>query len=414
MMGWREKETCRLCSSKVDIVFDFGPVHMTGVFVEDGRSVERAPITYGICSACGLNQLVHNYDSSLLYGETYGYESHLNSEMREHLSNKAKVIERLFLYESNASVLDIASNDGTFLNCFSPRIEKMGVDPLIDVVGDYYPQDARKVVDFFSSNVVLSQTNGKLFDVVTSNSVLYDLDSPLEFARDVARVLKPGGIWHFEQSYLPKMVETLSFDTICHEHLLYLGATQIARILNEVGLYVVDASLNRVNGGSIALTARKGKEKSMDSPQYFDYLLKKEITEGYLSGDRIASFFDEVKKFRYDFLNLLNSYSEKGYKLFGIGASTKGNMLMQYCDLNSRIISKIGEINPRKFGKQTPGSAIGIVNESELLEEMVKEKSLGVVFPWHFRDSIRKATSNYVSKGGKLLYPLPKLEIENY
>jgi hypothetical protein len=281
-------------------------------------------------------------------------------------------------------------------------------------VGDYYPQDARKVVDFFSSNVVLSQTNGKLFDVVTSNSVLYDLDSPLEFARDVARVLKPGGIWHFEQSYLPKMVETLSFDTICHEHLLYLGATQIARILNEVGLYVVDASLNRVNGGSIALTARKGKEKSMDSPQYFDYLLKKEITEGYLSGDRIASFFDEVKKFRYDFLNLLNSYSEKGYKLFGIGASTKGNMLMQYCDLNSRIISKIGEINPRKFGKQTPGSAIGIVNESELLEEMVKEKSLGVVFPWHFRDSIRKATSNYVSKGGKLLYPLPKLEIENY
>jgi hypothetical protein len=169
-----------------------------------------------------------------------------------------------------------------------------------------------------------------------------------------------------------------------------------------------------VNGGSIAITAVKEENWQGETNSFFHYLLQKEKREGYLSEQRISKFFDDAEIFKSDLLELLDAYSKSGHKIFGIGASTKGNMLLQFCGLNQDIISKIGEINPKKFGKQTPGTSIPICDEKELLEEMAREKSIGVVFPWHFRDSIRKATSNYISKGGKLLYPLPKLEIENY
>jgi SAM-dependent methyltransferase len=387
---------------------------MTGVFAEYGMSVEGAPVVYGMCSNCGLNQLMHNYDSDVLYGSSYGYESHLNPEMRGHLQHKARILEERFLCESSPKILDIASNDGTFLSFFSPKVAKVGIDPLIGTVGDYYPPNTTKIVDFFSDENVLAVTNGELFDLVTSNSVLYDLSSPLDFAKGVYRVLKNGGIWHFEQSYLPKMVETLSIDTICHEHLLYFGATQIHKLLRESGFQLQEASLNHVNGGSIAITAVKEENWQGETNSFFHYLLQKEKREGYLSEQRISKFFDDAEIFKSDLLELLDAYSKSGHKIFGIGASTKGNMLLQFCGLNQDIISKIGEINPKKFGKQTPGTSIPICYEKELLEEMAREKSIGVVFPWHFRDSIRKATSNYISKGGKLLYPLPKLEIENY
>jgi SAM-dependent methyltransferase len=403
---------CRLCKGQVQPVFNFGSIYMTGVFAEHGMSVERAPVVYGMCSNCGLNQLMHNYDSDVLYGSSYGYESHLNPEMRGHLKHKAKLLEKRFLYESNPRILDIASNDGTFLSFFSPKVAKVGIDPLIGIVGDYYPANSTKIVSFFSDEGVLASTNGELFDLVTSNSVLYDLESPLDFAKGVFRVLKNGGIWHFEQSYLPKMVETLSIDTICHEHLLYLGATQIHKLLRESGFQLLEASLNDVNGGSIAITAVKEENWKGETNAFFDYLLKKEKREGYLSGHRISRFFEDAEIFKGDLLELVDSYSKSGHTIFGIGASTKGNMLLQFCGLNQNAISKIGEINPKKFGKQTPGTSIPICDEKELLEEMACEKSIGVVFPWHFRNSIRKATSDYVSRGGKILFPLPNLEIE--
>jgi SAM-dependent methyltransferase len=387
---------------------------MTGVFVELGKSVEQAPILYGMCSDCGLNQLMHNYDSDVLYGSSYGYESHLNPEMRGHLQHKAKLLEKSFLGKPNPRILDIASNDGTFLGFFSPRVVKVGVDPLIGIVGDYYPQHVKKIVDFFSAESVLASTNNELFDLVTSNSVLYDLKSPLDFAKDIFRVLNDGGIWHFEQSYLPKMVDTLSLDTICHEHLLYLGATQLHKLLEESGFHVLEASLNDVNGGSIAITAKKRDYSEATTNPFFDYLLEKEKREGYLSGERLIRFFEDAEVFKNDLLHLIDRYSSSGHTIFGVGASTKGNMLLQFCELNQDVITKIGEINPKKFGKQTPGTSIPICDEQKLLEEMACQKSIGIVFPWHFRNSIRKATGNYVSRGGKILFPLPNMEIETF
>ena len=386
-------------------------MHMTGVFLENGKDAERAPITFGHCSNCGLHQLMQSFQQAELYGPTYGYESHLNSQMRSHLEIKAKLLERTYLQPSNSRILDIASNDGTFLNFFSAKVLKYGIDPLIQSVSDYYPKETSKISEFFSSKIVLSETNGQLFDLVTSNSVLYDVDSPLDFAKDVCSVLKENGIWHFEQSYLPSMIDTMSIDTICHEHLLYLGATQIGALLEEAGFGILNVSLNEVNGGSIAITAIKSKNKDRNS--FFEFLIKKEKTEGYFSDHKAITFFRSALKFRENFTGLIEDYIESGTAIFGVGASTKGNMLLQFCGLDASRISEIGEINPKKFGKQTPGSAIPITEELALFDQMSKKKSIGVVFPWHFRNSIRKAAVNYISRGGALLFPLPQIELES-
>lgn len=392
-------------------MFDFGSVSLTGVFLENGKNVEKAPIIFGHCSNCGLHQLMQNFQQAELYGPTYGYESHLNSQMRSHLESKAKLLEKTYLQPTNLRILDIASNDGTFLTFFSTKVLKYGIDPLIRSVGDYYPKESFKIIDFFSSKVVLGATNGQLFDLVTSNSVLYDVDSPVNFAKDVASVLNENGIWHFEQSYLPSMIDTMSIDTICHEHLLYLSASQINVLLEEAGFGILNVSLNEVNGGSIAITAIKSKNKYSNS--FFEFLMKKEKTEGYFSDDKAIDFFQRSLTFRESFTRLLEEYIESGTAIFGVGASTKGNMLLQFCGLDASVISEIGEINPKKFGKQTPGSAIPISQESVLFDQMSKKKSIGVVFPWHFRNSIRKAAVNYISRGGALLYPLPRIEIES-
>ena len=413
MQVYSKNLNCRFCSGELEELYDFGEVYLTGVFYGQDEVVPVAPISYSRCVDCGLNQLSQNYDPAYLYGESYGYESNLNREMRNHLKRKANMLQAQYLKHSKSSVLDIASNDGTFLSYFENVDYLLGVDPLIDILSDHYPLGANKLKAFFTANSVLEFTNGKKFDLVTSNSVLYDIADLKNFVADVKCVLKDDGIWHFEQSYLPKMVESLSFDTICHEHILYFGLSQIYAMLYQENFSIVDISINNVNGGSIAITAQKNSQsKGLSSHPYLGFLISKEEKEGYTDGSRLRVFFKDIEKVKTDLIDLLSRLRDNKYEIFGLGASTKGNMILQYCQITSELISEIGEVNARKFGKLTPGSRIPIVEESDLLSRVNAAKSAGIVLPWHFRDSIRTSCSEFLDQGGKLIYPLPRLELE--
>ena len=402
---------CRICGSKrLQGVIDFGELALTGVFIENGLQVPRAPLHLKQCEDCRLVQLGHKYKQDALYGETYGYESHLNKSMVEHLQMKARVLEARFLQSiERPVVVDIASNDGTFLSGYlSNKIVKVGIDPLIGVVANCYPQDALQVAEFFSATVY-KKTGVKPANLVTSLSVIYDLDEPVKFAKQVYEILEEEGIWHFEQSYLPLMLETNSYDTICHEHLLYLSLTDIERILTLANFQLVDASINSVNGGSIAVTAIKSAKKVARSP-FVDYLLKQESETGITDGSRINSFSVEFLNHSLAIKLLITKYKNLGFDIIGLGASTKGNVLLQAAGIDSNLVRSIGEVNPRKFGKQTPGSAIPIVPENELLEQ-TSAKTIVLVLPWHFRENLLPKLEGYLSQGGKLLFPLPGIEM---
>ena len=183
---------CRICNNETfEEILDFGDLALTGVFEIDGRGVQTAPMKLNRCLACGLVQLAHNYKAEYLYGETYGYESHLNRSMVDHLQRKALLLEELFLKKpGRKTVVDIASNDGTLLSGYKSKdLDLVGIDPLIEVVGDYYPKSVTKIKKFFTSDSYKSVISNEA-SLVTSLSVLYDLDDPIRFAQDIRIGLK--------------------------------------------------------------------------------------------------------------------------------------------------------------------------------------------------------------------------------
>ncbi len=407
---YKTNSICRVCGHDgIELLLDFGLISLSGVFVEQGNTVDKAPMELGRCANCGLVQLRHSYSNSALYGETYGYESHLNGSMREHLKRKARVLENKYLKSIDKPiVVDVAANDGTLLSGYSENIYTVGIDPLISNFKDYYPKNSRKIESFFSSEAYF-QHEQLHANLLTSLSVLYDIENPKKFAKDVSEILAPEGIWHFEQSYLPLMVNTLSYDTVCHEHLTYLRMQDIKTIVESAGLQILDASLNGINGGSIAVTAIKS-EKTIEASPYVNYLLWSEKNDGYDSSEAMQNFVLASQGHKVKLLKLINEYKDRGYEIVGLGASTKGNVLLQWLGLNSNIIKFIGDINSKKFGKECPGSGIPIVSEEEIISN-ASSKTIALVLPWHFREGIVKNCENLIKADAKLLFPLPNIEI---
>jgi len=405
-------DKCRLCGgSNIESLLDFGNISLTGLFLKENEVVPKAELTLANCLGCNLVQLKHSYPKDILYGENYGYESHLSSTMLGHLHAKAKMLSKKYLGSSEKIVVDIASNDGSFLSGFlATGIKKVAIDPIIDNLTDHYPIDTIKIPEFFSAEVYWKNV-GRPASLVTSLSVLYDLDQPLIFAKDVHEILEENGIWHLEQSYLPSMVETTSYDTVCHEHLLYLSMHNLKLILETSGFSIIEVSLNDVNGGSIAITAIKKKHfDPLDDP-FVNFLLKQEVENGYTTGRAMHEFTKNSFKHKENLKGLIDEYKRLGFDIYGLGASTKGNVLLQWVGIDNHVMKSIGEINPRKFGKVTPGTNIRIVNEKEILSKVPDRFGvISLVLPWHFRNGIIGRSEKYLSNGGKLLFPLPKIQ----
>ena len=238
--------------------------------------------------------------------------------------------------------------------------------------------------------------------------MFYDLENPIDFVREISRILAPDGIWHFEQSYMPSMLRMNAYDTICHEHLEYYCLHNIWNILQQAGLKILDVQMNSVNGGSFAVTASLKKSKLKSNDLFIDWLLRQEESMGLKTIEPYMKFKAEVKKHQISLRTLIETLREDGKRISGYGASTKGNVILQYCALGKEHIDCIGEINPDKFGHFTPGTHIPIIPESEALAQ---KPDYLLVLPWHFRDGIMQKEEKYLEAGGKMIFPLPEIEI---
>jgi len=399
--------TCRIClSSDLKTYVDFGDLYMTGHFPNPTEEVSKAKLALAKCQDCGLVQLRDSQHVQDLYKDGYGYESHLNDSMRRHLSSAANTFEKAQRLSSGEVVLDIASNDGTLLSGYeTPGIKLVGIDPLIDSVSNFYPSSAIKYKSFFSKEVYFSNVQIPA-SIITSFSVFYDLEDPCGFMRDIEAVLATNGIWVLEQSYLPTMIGTLGFDTICHEHLLYLTLTDINRLCELVGLEIFDVTLNEVNGGSFRVFIQKKKLGERRISPYVAFILEQEALLRSISNEGLYSFNEEIVSFTAQLRSLLSRFKNQGYRLIGLGASTKGNVLLQVCSIDPEYLDCIGEINKKKFGKVTPGTRIKIINEEEALAE-ANLPLAALVLPWHFRDSIVKKVLSSPGSDTRLIFPLP-------
>lgn len=410
-MSYSEIERCRVCGCDILVsVLELGDQALTGVFPDHpDREIVSGPLRLIKChgqDSCGLLQLASSFDVAQMYGDNYGYRSGLNASMVEHLCKKVRDIEELQDLADGDLVIDVGSNDGTTLSAYqNTRLDLLGVDPTAEKFKKYYPDHVAFMPEFFSRALVEKYT-AKKAKVITSFSMFYDLEDPLEFMRQVMAVLSSDGIWVFEQSYMPKMMESNSFDTVCHEHLEFYGLYQIKWMTETVGFNIVDVQFNDINGGSFSVVCAKAENRRFSESPLVAEILSQEVSKGLLTLGPYLEFAKRVASFRSELRRLLIDLRKDGKRVVALGASTKGNVLLQYCQLDASLIESVAEVNAEKFGRFTPGTGIPIVNEDLLLKSTPPDFVL--VLPWHFRSFFEKSKK---FSSIPRIYPLPDIEI---
>jgi hypothetical protein len=415
MKSYSEIARCRICgNAHFESVLHLGEQALTGVFPRQrDASVTVGPVELVRCTsraaspACGLVQLRQSYDPLAMYGQNYGYRSGLNRSMVHHIEGIVKQALSLARPKAGDLVVDIGSNDGTSLRRYPKDLELVGIDPTGAKFAPYYPAHVRLIPNFFSADLLVAAGVKKRAKIVTSIAMFYDLEDPVQFMREIRSILDDDGVWIFEQSYLPAMLRQTSYDTICHEHLNYYSLKQIKWMTDRADLRIADVETNDANGGSFRVAAVPTGSQ-LASTQRPTQLLEEEELGGYSRAEPYARFRESVERHRDALVSFVRDAAWRGKTLYGYGASTKGNVLLQYCGFGPKDIPAIAEINEDKYGAFTPGTHVPIRSEAEI-RALAPDYLL--VLPWHFRENIIEREASYLSKGGRLVFPLPRVEV---
>ena len=407
---YTEISKCRISGSKNLItVLSLGEQYLTGVFPRSTKEqITKGPLDLVWCPDSGLLQMKQSYDLGEMYGDNYGYRSGLNSSMVRHLTQKVSFLERMVKPSEKDIVVDIGSNDATSLKAYTVKCRKVGIDPTGKKFKEFYTKDITLIPDFFSATAFVSAFPREKAKIVTSIAMFYDLENPGHFVRDIESVLADDGVWHFEQSYMPSMLRTNAYDTICHEHLEFYSFRVVKNLLEGLGMRVIDVQMNAINGGSFAVTACKSLAKYPSNTPIINWMLKQEDDMGLDTPKPYRDFEGRVFKHRKNLAELVRALVDDGKKIIGYGASTKGNVLLQFCGLTKKDIPFIAEVNEEKFGCFTPGTNIPIISEKEA---RAMKPDYFLVLPWHFKSNILEREKEFLANGGKFIFPLPEIEI---
>jgi len=401
---------CRICASNNLLhVLSVGEQSLTGVFPHTKEEkVSAGPLDLNWCSDCGLLQMKQSYQLDEMYGDNYGYRSGLNASMVSHLTNKIRMLELFAKVSETDLVIDIGSNDATSLKAYTVNCKKVGIDPTGIKFKKYYTADIDLIPFFFSDLGFMERYDDRKAKIITSIAMFYDLENPSHFVNCVRNILADDGIWHFEQSYMPSMLRSNAYDAICHEHLEFYSFKVIKDLVDKCGMRVVDVQMNAVNGGSIAVTACKKDAPYKSNTPIIEWMLRQEDNLQLDNPKPYRDFEVKVYQHRKHLLDLINALISDGKTIFGYGASTKGNVLLQFCGLTNKHIPYIADVNTDKFGCFTPGTHIPIISEEEA---RAMNPDYFLVFPWHFKHNILEREQAFIKKGGKFIFPLPEIEI---
>jgi len=349
----------------------------------------------------------------------YWYRSGINQTMKTELKGIVDSVTSVQKLNEGDLWLDIACNDGTLLSFVPDGIKKLGIDPAEDSFKNESSKIADEVIqDFFTlENFKKSKFKKKKAKVVTCIAMFYDLDEPVEFLKDVTKVLDDDGLFVLQMSYTPLMIKQLAFDNICHEHVYYWGLASIEKLLKKAGLKIVDCQLNDVNGGSFRIYIKKKKSNvtTFATAPYRDVcnvrvesLIKWEKGLKLDKEEIWLDFYKRVEALKKETVDFIKAEKAKGKVICGYGASTKGNTLLQYFGLDNTLIDAIAERSHYKFGLKTIGTNIPILSEEDV---RAMNPDYMLVLPWHFIAEFVKREDEFLSKGGKFIVPCPNFQI---
>jgi hypothetical protein len=392
---YEEIRGCRICGDGLEEVLDLGELYPSA-FVDE-QVGEKAPLVLVECQRCGLIQLKHTVDLDSMYRQ-YWYKSGLNNSMVEALQDIVEEVQKRIRLEPGDVVIDIGANDGTMLSMYPDYVTKVGVDPALNLAEEAEKHCDYFVNDYFSAEAIpRSISKAK---IITSIAMFYDLPKPVAFVNDITQLLAPGGIWVIQLTDLRGMLEKNAFDNICAEHLEYYSLDVITDLLYKQGLEIFDTDLNRVNGQSVRLyVSWIGSHKVRPRVKG---LLKEE--KEYLGDNALTKFANRVEEIRNITCKFLEDHAED--TIFAMGASTKGNTLLQYFGITNEQVAFAVEINPAKYGKYTVGTNIPIIPQSNV-PSLLKYPDYYFILPWSFADNFVCKNQDFLEQGGRFFIPLP-------
>jgi hypothetical protein len=411
------RDTCRICGfSELISIVNLGEQCVGSLFVKgDVPSFlqQTYPLELVRCSGkdgCGLVQLKHTISPSVLYSH-YGYQSGINERMRANLSDIVTKAEKFVELKNGDTVLDIGCNDGTLLCCYQNEgLDKLGFDPAQNIAEIAKGKGLNVLNDFFSFEAYTKARPNVKAKIVTSIAMFYDLEEPRKFVHDVASLLADDGVWVIEQSYLPFMLDKNSFDTICHEHLEYYSLKQIEWMLERENLQIQKIEFNDINGGSFRLFIRQRRFGDIPHTEALEIsrVRENEKALGLETDAPYKAFREASLKVGQDLRNLLIELKESSKSVYLYGASTKGNTILQFCDIDHNLVKKAADRNPDKWGRFTLGTNIPIISEEQARAE---NPDYFLVLPWHFFEVFKKREEAFLKQGGKFILPLPDVQI---
>jgi NDP-4-keto-2,6-dideoxyhexose 3-C-methyltransferase len=393
---------------KLDKIVNLGKQPISSLFYnKPKKNLKLYPLDLYKCKKCNLVQLKKLAPLENMYGSTYGYRTSLSPLMIEHMKEKFKMIlAKKIISKRNDNILDIGCNDGTFLNFFAKKGYNClyGIDPSAGKFQNYHSRHIKLATNFFSKKAVEKKFGKKKFDLITSYAMFYDIADPNAFCKDIFELLNKQGIWILELSYWPMLIENLTYDQICHEHIAYYSLSVFKKIAEKNNLKVLNFRFNEINGGSIEIVCSQ-KNSYQEKKQKIDELLKYELN---INKNTYKNLNTRIKNTGRNLIEFLDLVRKSKKKIIGYGASTKGNIVLNQIKANSKIIPYIADANPEKKNKFTPGTNIKIITK----DQMRKSKpDYLLVLIWSFRKEVIKQEMNYLKSGGKLIFHLPIFHI---
>ncbi len=400
---------CRNCNSKSLVnLFNLGKIRFTGKFPKYKEKIPYGELNLIMCKKCKLVQLKHIFNMKYLYNKDYGYRTGINSTMSNHVKNVVKKITKFSKIKKGDHVLDIASNDATLLKNYNKNINTWGIDPILNKYLKEYKTINYKISNFFSSKLILKKKKKIKFKIISALSVFYDLDNPNIFLRGIKNILANEGIFYLEFQDLMMILKKNMFDTICHEHLEYYSVSFIHKLLKKHNLRIFDHYYNDINGGSSAYLICHDNSKYVSKFKKINSILYNEKKFGIEKVSTFKTFKKRIDKMKKKINIKIDKLLKDKKKIHGYAASTKGNVLLQYFNLDNKKIDYISDRNSNKSNLYTPGSNIKIISEK-------RSRSMNpdyyFVLAWHFKKEILKREKLIRKKGTKFIFPLPNVEI---
>jgi hypothetical protein len=397
---------CRICDNTglIDVIHIYDQF-LSPTFVKTNQDNPLSDIkvsqTITLCDGCGLVQMRETVNPDLLYKQ-YFYRTATNDTMKRDLQKVVKFAMANTSLNADDIVVDIGANDCTMIQWFPSSAKRFGVEPAENIDWSNVDKSVSIINDYFNRGALTKRIGQDKVKIFTSCAMFYDIDDPNTFVKTIKDTLDVNGVFIIQLSYIVSMIKNINFYDICNEHLSYYSLETLNNLMNLHDLEIYDAIENNVNGGS-ALVAITHKGQRDKTARYKDLL---RIEKGFNLHDpeTFKNFYGKVMEIKSKVSSYIKRITDSNNQVIGLGASTKGNMLLQLFDLDKSIISCISERNKDKVGLRTLGTDIPLISEEEARE---RNPSCMLVLPWYFKAEIVARELDYINSGGELLFPMP-------